>query len=104
MHTRESAVLKDVAAALGFHEGEPQQHDHQRRQLERVRDEFFGDAEWRIGDDRLDPGLQVDCLKEVAGEMEGEAVVFDIDAITACPRSRRTRTMAPRPAAGSHIV
>jgi len=45
VHARESASLEDLASALAFEEGKPQQHDDAGAQLQRVRNELLGELE-----------------------------------------------------------
>jgi hypothetical protein len=55
MDAREATALDDFTAALGFQEGESQQHDHARAKLERVGNKLLGRLERRVRDDAFAP-------------------------------------------------
>ena len=70
-----------ASAALALHEGEPQQRDHQRREVERVGDEFLGELERRVHHDAFAAVRRLALHQEVAAvEVRRVAVVHEIAA------------------------
>jgi len=80
VHAREPAAFEDAAAALGFEERKPQQHAHQRRQLECARDERLDDLIRRIGQDAAAAGGHLLLHEKVADEIQRKAVIADVAA------------------------
>ena len=81
MDTRESAAFEDRSAALALHEGEPRQRDHQRREIERVGDEFRGQLERRVHHDAFAAIRRLALHQEVAAvEVRRVAVVHEVAA------------------------
>jgi hypothetical protein len=78
VHARQPAPLENPAAPLTLEERQPQQHDHERREFERVRDEFLGDLIGRIGQNALAAGRHSDLAEEVTVEVQRESVVCDV--------------------------
>ena len=70
-----------ASAALALHEGEPRQRDHQRREIERVGDEFLGQLERRVHHDAFAAIRRLALHQEVAAvEVRRVAVVDEIAA------------------------
>jgi hypothetical protein len=78
VHAREAAVFKNLRAPLRLQEGEPRQHDHPRRQIQRVRDKLVDDLEGRIGENSLDAGRHLGRRQEVSNEMQWESIIDDV--------------------------
>jgi hypothetical protein len=77
MDARETTTFENVAAALALHEGESQQHDHERRQPERMRNETLGNLKGRIGYDAGAAGRHLGLPEEVPDKVQS-AIVVDV--------------------------
>src|SRR5207344_1667074 len=79
--TRESTAFEDRGAALDLHEGEPRQRDHQRRDIERVGDEFRGQLERRVHHDAFAAIRGLALHQEIAAvEVRRVAIVHEVAA------------------------
>jgi hypothetical protein len=79
MNASQPARLEDLGPPLGFQEGQAQEHDHARAQIERMRDELFGELEGRIRENHLAACRRHALEQEVApGEMSRDSVVDEI--------------------------
>src|SRR5262249_60871012 len=75
MQTRTPAPCEDVAPALALEERQAQQHDHERRELERMLDERLRDLEWRVGYDGPAVGRYLLLRQEGADKVQAAVVV-----------------------------
>ena len=73
-------MLKDLDAvlAVAFVENPPQKQDHERRELERVRNKRNGQSECWIGHDCFDADGGFWLRQEIADEVKWESVVDDV--------------------------
>ena len=76
-NARESALFQEHAAALGFIEGRPQQHDHARAQIERVLDELLDQLVGGISNDALAAVGELVLQQEIAPPEAVRATVID---------------------------
>src|SRR5262249_45943198 len=67
-------------ATFGLKKRQPQKHDYDRREIERVRDKLFADPIRRVGNDRFTARRHRGLEEKVALKVEAKSIVLDIAA------------------------
>src|SRR6516165_623192 len=82
MHAGEAAIFEDAAAAFGLEECQPQEQDHDRAKLERMRNNFLDDLKRRICQNALTARRHLFLCEKVSNEVQwrGGLVVIDVGA------------------------